>query len=425
MIIELKHSGPSTGFFDQRYLKLDTSNNPLTGTLQIEPGIPDFDAPFREMIGLEMIIGNTQINDYGVSLKWMSADSSLTTETPKLVAHIITQATESILNDLDGGTDLVFGVTPKNPGATNVPIESFRIRGEGGFKATGGSEIIGNADEILLTLCANATQTNNIVRWEDSGGGFLGRINGDGGLHLGPATANQFKASFSDITTVLPTTDSGGVKVNWTANLGASDYSKVGYGLQFAAGTHADHSGAMSGTMHGIKGVTNHFGTGLADDMRGATLQTSNKSTGVITDASSGYFQTVTNDGAGSITNAYGVFVEDQNEAATLNYAIFTNAGEVRLGDTLRTAGDRIKSTETSTGTATVSDTVEVHFCNSATDYVLTLPAQSDGKQVRIINKNTGVVTLTPVSGTIGGETTQLLYQDEVFVATSDNTNWW
>ena len=78
-----------------------------------------------------------------------------------------------------------------------------------------------------------------------------------------------------------------------------------------------------------------------------------------------------------------------------------------------------------STGTDTVSDTVEVHFCNSATAYVLTLPTQVAGKQIRIINKGAGVVTLTPASGTIGGETTQDINQDDVYVATSDGTNWY
>lgn len=87
----------------------------------------DLDAPTRTMPGLDLVVGGVQINDYGMAVKWMSADAQLTTENPKLLAHIITQATQTINDDSDGGTDLVFGVTPDDPGTTNVPIEGFKI----------------------------------------------------------------------------------------------------------------------------------------------------------------------------------------------------------------------------------------------------------------------------------------------------------
>ena len=39
------------------------------------------------------------------------------------------------------------------------------------------------------------------------------------------------------------------------------------------------------------------------------------------------------------LTNAYGLYVENQNTAATLNYAIYTNLGLVRFGDTVSVEG--------------------------------------------------------------------------------------
>ena len=72
-----------------------------------------------------------------------------------------------------------------------------------------------------------------------------------------------------------------------------------------------------------------------------------------------------------------------------------------------------------------MSDTVEVHFCNSATAYTLTLPAHTTGKEIKIINYGVGVVTLTPTSGTIIGDSTQTLNQHETAILVSNGTNWY
>jgi len=85
---------------------------------------------------------------------------------------------------------------------------------------------------------------------------------------------------------------------------------------------------------------------------------------------------------------------------------------------------DRARATETSTTTATMSDDVELHECNGSSNYVLTLPAHKADKIVTVTNINTGIVTLTPTSGTIFGEATELLYQYEALVIKSDGTNW-
>jgi len=81
------------------------------------------------------------------------------------------------------------------------------------------------------------------------------------------------------------------------------------------------------------------------------------------------------------------------------------------------------KTLETSTTTASVGD-VEVHICNGSSDYVLTLPAHESGRELRIINKNTGVATLTPTSGTIKGSATEALNQWESIILISDGTDW-
>ncbi len=54
--------------------------------------------------------------------------------------------------------------------------------------------------------------------------------------------------------------------------------------------------------------------------------------------------------GTGTITNLYGLYLEDISGGLTLNYAIFTNAGQVRLGDNLVIAGNRSYTSWTTSG---------------------------------------------------------------------------
>jgi len=79
---------------------------------------------------------------------------------------------------------------------------------------------------------------------------------------------------------------------------------------------------------------------------------------------------------------------------------------------------------ERSTGTATMSDNIKVHLCNSTSAYTLTLPAHKAGRDIRIVNENRGRVTLSPTSGTIKGSTTEVLRWWESIILISDGTNW-
>jgi len=101
-----------------------------------------------------------------------------------------------------------------------------------------------------------------------------------------------------------------------------------------------------------------------------------------------------------------------------------TMTGLLTANGGLTTGGSRIKSRETSTTTATMADTVEVHVCNSASDYTLTLPTHETDKEIRIINKGAGVVTLSPTSGNVKGSPTKTLNQWESLILISDNTDW-
>jgi len=91
---------------------------------------------------------------------------------------------------------------------------------------------------------------------------------------------------------------------------------------------------------------------------------------------------------------------------------------------TIQTYSDRMIQTETSTTTATMSDTVELHECNGTSAYTLTLPTHKAKKRITISNINTGLVTLSPTSGNISGASTQELDQYESLTLKSDGTDW-
>jgi len=98
-----------------------------------------------------------------------------------------------------------------------------------------------------------------------------------------------------------------------------------------ATGVGVDMFSGASGTA--VKGVASR-------------VKASNAAT--VTNAYAAFLQTSTLTGTGTITNNYGLYIEAQTAGGTLNYAIYTNAGTVRLGGDLVLASQR---TVTSTGT--------------------------------------------------------------------------
>jgi hypothetical protein len=91
-----------------------------------------------------------------------------------------------------------------------------------------------------------------------------------------------------------------------------------------------------TGTIAAAIGATGNIvntTTGPITDARAVLADIVNQSTAIITDAYLFYGTTISN-ASGTVTTGYGLYLEDQDEATT-NYAIYTNAGLVRFGDDL------------------------------------------------------------------------------------------
>jgi len=352
-------------------------------------------------------------------------------DVPSVDTGSITNAYGIFINDGvvgAGSTTTAYGLWFQNidSATTNYAIYTNL----GGIRFGDQLSVIGSQDITQSIIKANATQTANLTEWQNSSGTVLAQIEDDGRLYVNISDTVGSLGNFS-YSSKLSRTFTGtnfGASANAyisTYNLANIQHSGTGTNPTVRALQNEVTVSVGGGSIKNIVGIYNNPIVNHAS----STVTNAYGSWNVI----QAFAGTITNaygqfigspNTTGTITNNYGIYVANQSGADTLNYAIFTNAGKVRLGDELTTVGARIKSTETSTTTATINDSVEVHICNGASDYTLTLPAHVAGKEIRIINENAGVVTLSPTSGTIKGSATEMLYEWESLILISTGTNW-
>ena len=85
----------------------------------------------RTMPGVELTAQSMNTTSkYTPAVKFMSTDSSFTTENPKFLAAIAGEATQAYTGDTTGGMQLVFFATDGAPGATNIPVQVMALRGD-------------------------------------------------------------------------------------------------------------------------------------------------------------------------------------------------------------------------------------------------------------------------------------------------------
>lgn len=104
-------------------------------------------------------------------------------------------------------------------------------------------------------------------------------------------------------------------------------------GFYAEARTAESNTQNLTGDQYGNIAIFAHLGSGTVSKGIANSAQLYNLGSGIIT-AGIGQRISVTNSGAGSIGTAYGLSIDAITTAST-NYAIYTNAGQVRLGDTV------------------------------------------------------------------------------------------
>ena len=197
----------------------------------------------------------------------------------------------------------------------------------------------GTSNQIQLRVQGHSTQTNNLQTWESSAGVELAWISGAGRIatKILEATANdQYSGQF------------------WAES---GNFARV-------AG------------LYGFTDVYNANNTqGLGNEPRAVYIstrvrlsKTAINITGLLISTAALSGSTITNDylirgeisaaHAGTITNFYGLYLSNISAGATLNYAIYTNAGLVHFGDSVDLASGKNLTmlagniiTDTTTGT--------------------------------------------------------------------------
>lgn len=406
------------------------------------------------------------------SLKWNAADG----------VDFVSDSAE-IKAEVDGtpGADdtpgrLVFSTAADG---ANTLTERMRISSTGNVLINGFT-----ASTVGLTIKAAASQTANTSEWKDSAGEVIGFVQPHGALSMQGADAESTNLFFGEDAGIVNTVTGSGDEGKFnnffgyhSGRLNTTGRLNVGLGSEtldvntdgtenMAIGHRALYRNTEGNRNMAIgsrtldANITGDDNTAIGNSaLSKTTTSNTNTAIGALALAvatgggnisvgyGSSFLKTTGNNntvlgtlafrnnltGAGNVIigvtagqNELGsnkLYIANTNTATPLIYGEFDNA-LLKINGTFETEQDRVTSTETSTGTGTMADTVEIHICNGSSAYALTLPAHKTDKHFTITNMNTGVVTLTPVSGTILGETTITLSQWESVDLLDDNTNY-
>jgi hypothetical protein len=249
----------------------------------------------------------------------------------KLFIHNTTSGVEAT----DRTSALIYGEFPNTLLRVNAPLQ-----------------VIGKADTQQLIVKGSATQTANLMEWQTSGGYVAASIDGIGAIASNVVVSTDLGA------------DKHAMDITLIQTVRQSNYAS-GYGLVMqAADSHptgdqqsingarmvAYHTGAgrtwyaMGGVFEISHSGAGYLGYAFANDnliqtagsagnvaeIRGVNVHYS-LAAGTVTDVKGLHVDTLSISGSGAVTNAYGLYLQNVAGAGTLNYAIYTNAGDVRL----------------------------------------------------------------------------------------------
>ena len=322
---------------------LDLSSPPAIG--DVNPNTGGFTtAKISEHLGF--VIGHTDFLDEDQAAIYISADDSASYPFDGSGHLVIQGASDGGAGDIvfvTGDTGAVAGAVEADGAlhwygsgdfddSVDVAID-LTVHGDLVVGATAGlarAAIVGSANEKQLVVRRNATQTANIVEYQSAAGGELSGVRSDGTFFVGVTTTTnpllnlngttQGTIGIQQTSTVQSASDSlAGMsivgQISPSANItlaygsfyrailktSSSNVSSGFYGMGIRAETAADYSGTLANIYTLL--IANPIGTGSDP------------------------------------ANNYGIYIANQTTGTTANYAIYTNAGTVRIGGTFAHAG--------------------------------------------------------------------------------------
>jgi len=171
-----------------------------------------------DMPGLELLAGGMNpTNKFTSALKFMSRDSSFTTENPKLLGAIAGRATETYGADTGGGMALDFFSTPNAPGATSIPVLALTLEQNTDVIVPTGNFGVGTTPLTDVHIDMNAAATLDsltgsvfLQAFDNAGAGNLGA-----GIIFGDASGSTLSGSGASIVGYQPTASASTVGLSF------------------------------------------------------------------------------------------------------------------------------------------------------------------------------------------------------------------
>lgn len=213
----------------------------------------------------------------------------------------------------------------------------------GGLTSPSGNISIGDENFVLSGNIALISDANSIQFgigqdakiWYDGSDMYIDpQAVGSGDLHLnagafcigraGASATGQIDVSYT--TSKTATSPIGVYSTVFYGSAGSGNMSNTVYGAYCNAQTTAAYDGDVT-SLQGFRNVSIHKGSGTVANMYGGGFAIAGQAgAGVITNMRG---LSIACTSVETTTNMYGIYIEDIDDAATLNYAIYTNNGTV------------------------------------------------------------------------------------------------
>jgi len=176
---------------------------------------------------------------------------------------------------------------------------------------------------LALTVEGHAGATARLVELHADGSTVLASWDAAGWYRFSAGNA-LYPLHIEDDYTANATRYSSYVKADWNPAAPGVTVPTAMYIESTKTGAGAPGGGSILGA---LELYSNLAGTGAMTNARSLYVQTDNSSNQVLANAYGIYIGASFNNGAGSITNVHGLYIEPQTAGGTINNAITTNAG--------------------------------------------------------------------------------------------------
>lgn len=224
------------------------------------------------------------------------------------------------------------------PGATTQVISNQGgvLTGDAGLTYDPATDALTVAGRVVTGVIRPPSNSTTAGQWQNASGTAVLTIDTTnsvallpgGYISIGNAGYDSRFHVYVDVTNTANVIRRGSyyqVRVDTTSQaLSSAQHGFYGKVFFSAGGNNA------TSVMYGAACEVQQATANTLTDATGILANPRNTSTGTITTAR-GLRVTLENTGGGTITNAYGVYVDDIPTASTAKYAIYTNAGDIRL----------------------------------------------------------------------------------------------